>query len=41
MGVTQDAQAEALSLVHQFIHNIDKSLAQKFLEKTKVVSSQF
>lgn len=38
MGVPADIQAEAISVVHQFIQTIDKSLAQQFLKKTKLVS---
>lgn len=38
MGVQPEIQAEATSLVHQFLLNVDKSLAQEFLKKTKAVS---
>lgn len=38
MGVEPEIQAEANSLVHQFLLNVDKSLAQEFLKKTKAVS---
>lgn len=41
MGVLPEIQAEATSLVHQFLLNVDKSLAQEFLKKTKAVSKFF
>lgn len=39
MGVPAELQTEAISIVHQFLQNIDKSLAQEFLKKTKAVSA--
>lgn len=41
MGVKPEIYAEATSLVHQFLINVDKSLAQEFLKKTKAVSNIF
>lgn len=41
MGVQPEIQAEATSLVHQFLLNVDKSLAQEFLKKTKAVCNIF
>lgn len=41
MVVQPEIQAEAASLVHQFLLNVDKSLAQQFLKKTKAVSNIF
>lgn len=39
MEIPAEIQTEANSLVHQFLQNIDKSLAQAFFKKTKVVST--
>lgn len=41
MGVPTEIQTEAISLVHQFLQNVDKTLAQEFLKKTKAVSLYF
>lgn len=38
MEVPSEIKAEAISLVHQFILNVDKGLAQNFAKLTKAVS---
>lgn len=38
MSVSAEIQAEAVSIVHNFLLSIDKSLANEFSKKTKAVS---